>query len=89
MGSLLVMGIMMGAMGAVGLVGLIKTRKAPAEPPAFAVSPVGGRRLAVTPDTPRAVIGGKTFFFENEEQQRSFILDPQNNTLPPDGGKEN
>ncbi len=30
----------------------------------------------MTPATPRAVVGGKTFFFEDEEQQRAFVLDP-------------
>ncbi|MBI2385324.1 MAG: hypothetical protein HYV14_04840 [Elusimicrobia bacterium] len=76
MGSLLVMGVMMGVMGAVGLGSLWKSRRAPAEAPAFAISPVDGRRLEVTPATPRAVVGGKTFFFEDEEQQRAFVLEP-------------
>ena len=74
MGSLLIMGAMMGVMGAVGLGALWTARKAPAEAPAFAVSPVDGRRLEVTPATPRAVVGGKTFYFEDEEKQRAYLL---------------
>lgn len=75
MGSLLIMAVMMGAMGVVGLGSLWKSRRAPAQAPAFAVSPAGGRRLEVTPATPRAVVGGKTFFFEDEEQQRAFVFE--------------
>lgn len=75
MGSLLVMGVMMGAMGLAGL-GVYLFRSTPAEPPPYAVSPVSGRRLEVAPATPRAVVGGKTFYFEGEEQQRAFILEP-------------
>ena len=74
MGPLLIMGAMMGVMGAVGLGALWTSRKAPAEAPAFAVSPVDGRRLEVTPATPRAVVGGKTFYFEDEEKQRAYLL---------------
>lgn len=75
MGSLLIMGVMMGVMGVVGLGSLWKSRRAPAKAPDFAVSPVGGKRLEVTPATPRAVVGGKTYFFEDEEQQRAFVLE--------------
>lgn len=77
MGSLLIMGVMMGVMGVVGLGSLWRSRQAPANVPAFAVSPASGRRLVVTPVTPRAVVGGKTFFFEDEEQQRAFVRDSQ------------
>ena len=76
MSSLLIMAVMMGVMGVVGLGSLWKSKQAPANAPAFAVSPVGGRRLAVTPATPRAVMEGKTFYFEDEEQQRAFVSDP-------------
>lgn len=75
MSSLLIMVAMMGAMGIAGLGSLWKSKQASANAPAFAVSPVGGRRLAVTPATPRAVVGGKTFYFEDEEQQRAFLSD--------------
>lgn len=76
MSSLLIMGVMMGAMGILALGSGWKSRRAPAEDPAFAVSPVSGRRLRVSSSTPRAVVGGRTFFFEDEEQQRAFALDP-------------
>ena len=79
MNSLLLMAAMMGAMGVAGLASLWKSRRAPAQAPPFALSPVSGRRLEVTPATPRAVVGGKTFFFEDEEQQRVFVLDPGRN----------
>lgn len=77
MGSLLIMGVMMGVMGAAGLGSLWKARRAPAQEPAFAVSPASGRRLQVSPATPRAVVGGKTYFFENEEQQRAYLLEQE------------
>ena len=81
MGSLLIMGVMMGVMGVVGLGSLWKSKQATANAPAFAVSPVGGRRLAVTPATPRAVVEGKTYYFEDEEQQRAFVSDPDRSRI--------
>lgn len=76
MGSLIVMAAMMGGMAVLGAIGFVKSRRAPAEPPVFALSPVSGARVAVTSATPRAVVGGKTFYFEDEDEQRRFVVEP-------------
>lgn len=71
---LVVKGALIGVLGLGYLGHRWKNRHAPPPPPPFALSPATGNRLEVTPSTPRATVGGKTYFFEDEEQQRVFIL---------------
>lgn len=71
--GIVVMAVMMGGMALFGGYGWLKTRRAPAEPPAYAVSPSSGRRIAVSSSTPKAVLEGRTLFFETEEEQREFL----------------
>lgn len=71
--GVVVMAAMMGGMALFGGYSWLKARRAPAELPAYAVSPASGRRIAVSSATPKAVMGGRTLFFETEEEQREFL----------------
>lgn len=41
-----------------------------------AVCPVCGNRIAVSSNTVQAAVGGKIYYFDNEDHQREFVLDP-------------
>ncbi len=74
--GLALMGIMMGGMLLVGhRAGRGSTGHGKAEP-ATAVCPVSGNRIAVSSAAVQATVGGKVYYFDNEDHQREFVLNP-------------
>lgn len=44
--------------------------------PETAVCPVSGNSLSISSATTRATVGGKIYYFDDEEHQRRFVLEP-------------
>lgn len=47
------------------------------EPPKTAVCPVSGNTIAVSSASVQATVGGKVYYFDNEDHQRAFVLEPE------------
>lgn len=44
--------------------------------PEAAVCPISGHKIAISSSAIQATVGGKVYYFDNEEHQREFVLDP-------------
>lgn len=67
------MGVMMGGMLLIGH----KTASHGQKEPETAACPVSGNRVAVSSSAVQAMVGGKLYYFDNEEHLRQFVLEPE------------
>ncbi|MBI4375091.1 MAG: hypothetical protein HY549_01450 [Elusimicrobia bacterium] len=46
------------------------------KPMETAACPVSGNKIAISSSAVQATVGGKVYYFDNEDHQREFVLDP-------------
>ena len=52
----------------------------------IAVCPVSGSHIAISSSAAQATVGGRVYYFDNEEHLRDFVLNPEK--FPLDGAKK-
>lgn len=81
--GLALMGAMMGGMFLFGHRAVQGSANRETSEPATAVCPVSGNRIAISSAAVQATVGGKVYYFDDEEHQREFVLNPEK--FPRDG----